>query len=122
MNTSQPGKRVRILELVHLELPNTRISTGRSVAIEALIDTRADVNCMSRQGVAEALGIKPQADALRIRITGAGGITPAVTLPGLTSKYQKVHTASGLPYASSGNNQHDFGSRYPIGSGGSNHV
>ena len=73
-----------ILELVHLELPNTRISTGQSVAIEALIDTGADVSCMS-QGVAEALGIKPQADALSIRITGAaGGITPAVTLPGLT--------------------------------------
>ena len=46
------------------------------------------VSCIS-QGMAEALGIKPQAETMSVRITGAGGITPAVTLPGLTVHVRK---------------------------------
>ena len=34
-------------------------------------------------GLANDLGIEPQAGAANVRITGAGGITAAVTLPGL---------------------------------------
>ena len=78
------GRRLRIMETVQLNLPNTRNSTNRGGAtVQALIDTGADVSCIS-QKLAEELGIEPQASAPSVRITGAGGITPAAILPGLT--------------------------------------
>ena len=80
---NQPG-RLRFAEPVHLDLPDTHQGdTGRGcIAIKALIDTGADVSCIS-QGLAKELGIEPLAEAASIRINGAGGVTPAITLPGI---------------------------------------
>ena len=58
-------------------------STRGGVAVKALIDTGADVSCIS-QGWVEELGMEPEDAAITVRITGAGGITPATTLAGLT--------------------------------------
>ena len=84
VTVGQPGRRLRILETIQLDLPDSRTHTGRGkVAVHALIDTGAEMSCMS-QKLAEELGIEPPATALSVRIAGAGGIIPAITLPGLT--------------------------------------
>ena len=81
----QPGGRSRIMETVQLDLPDAGYGPGRrSVAIQALIDTGADVSCIS-QALAENLGIEPRTLAIT-QITGAGGVTTATALPELTAR------------------------------------
>ena len=69
---------------MQLDLPTASDgSTRSSIAIQALIDTGADVSCIN-QALAENLGIEPRSMAVT-QITGAGGVTAATTLPELTA-------------------------------------
>ena len=86
LSDNQTGKKpdkLKLLERVQLDTTSTSNVTGRRIAIDALIDTGAEVSCIN-QKLADELGIDTQTKSRSVRISGAGGITTAITIPELT--------------------------------------
>ena len=102
------------METVHLDIPDISNKTIRGrFMVQALIDTGAEVSCIS-QGLAEALGLQPKVESVSIRITGAGGIIPAITLSKLSVHIRKYTLQVEFIMLPLGATNMILGFRYPI--------